>query len=262
MKKVLITGANSYIGTSFEKYINENYPNDYQIDTLDLKNSSWKNHDFRNYDAVFHVAGIAHKKETKENSYLYYEVNRDLAIEVAKKAKLMGGKHFIFMSSMSVYGLDYSEKLINKSTLTNPKTNYGKSKLQAEHIINSMKDDNFKVAVLRPPMVYGINSPGNLTKLFNMVRKIHLFPTIKNKRSFISVEYLSKFIKTVIDNNQCGILLPQNPTYACTYEMVKEQMDKENIKVIYLSVFNPIIRFMIGKVGLISKIFGDLKYEK
>ena len=132
MKRILITGANSYIGTSFEKYMNENHPDDYHIDTLDMLNSNWKDYDFSGYDVVFHVAGIAHQKETKENAHLYYEVNRDLAIEVAKETKNAGVTQFIFMSSMSVYGLDYSKELINLQTPTLPKTNYGKSKLQAE----------------------------------------------------------------------------------------------------------------------------------
>ena len=100
MKKILITGANSYIGTSFEKYM-EQYDG-YQIDTLDMMNPEWKNHDFSIYDVVFHVAGIAHQKETKENTHLYYKINRDLAIATAKLVKEAGVKRFVFMSSMSV----------------------------------------------------------------------------------------------------------------------------------------------------------------
>ena len=128
MKKILITGANSYIGTSFEKYIKENYPNDYIVDTVDMIDDSWREKNFSGYDSVFHVAGIAHQKETKENAHLYYEVNRDLAIETAKKAKSDGAKRFIFLSSMSVYGMDTG--VITRETEPNPKSNYGKSKLR------------------------------------------------------------------------------------------------------------------------------------
>ena len=78
MKKILITGANSYIGTSFEQYVRENYPNDYVVDTVDMIDGSWRSKDFSEYDSVLHVAGIAHQKETKENAPLYYQVNRDL----------------------------------------------------------------------------------------------------------------------------------------------------------------------------------------
>lgn len=262
MKKILITGANSYIGTSFEKYIHENYPKDYYIDTLDMLDPKWKEYDFSKYDTVFHVAGIAHKKETSENKDLYYKVNRDLAIETANIAKQSGVQQFIFMSSMSVYGLDYSDELINLETRLNPKTNYGKSKLEAENQIIELANDKFIVSVLRPPMVYGDNSPGNLTKLFDAVRKLHVFPTIKNDRSSISIDILSKEIRKIIEAKQTKIYLPQNDRYMCTYEIVKEQMKMEGVKVYYTSIFNPIIKFLIGKFEIITKCFGDLKYEK
>lgn len=262
MKKVLITGANSYIGTSFEKYIKENHPNDYQIDTLDMLDPNWKEYDFSGYDSIFHVAGIAHQKETKDNAEIYYKVNRDLAIEVATKVKQSNVKQFIFMSSMSVYGLDHSDELIDIDTPANPKSNYGKSKLEAEKEILKMSDSDFKVSVLRPPMVYGDNCPGNLTKLFKAVRKFHVFPTFKNQRSSITAEKLSEEIKHIIDENENGIYLPQNDEYMCTYHFVKKQMKDENIYVLYIPFFNPIIKLMIGKVSLVTKAFGDLKYEK
>ncbi|MFR2721855.1 MAG: NAD-dependent epimerase/dehydratase family protein [Thomasclavelia ramosa] len=155
LKRVLIgLGANSYIGESVEKWLN-NSNNEYEMDTLDMLNPNWKEQDFSKYDIVFHVAGIAHQKETEENKHLYYEVNRDLAIEVAKKAKDAKIKHFIFMSSMSVYGLEHGNELINKETKTQPTTNYGKAKLQAEQGIMELADNSFVVSILRPPMVYG-----------------------------------------------------------------------------------------------------------
>lgn len=262
MKRILITGANSYIGTSFEKYMNENYPNDYLIDTLDMLNPNWKDYDFSGYDVVFHVAGIAHQKETKKNAYLYYEVNRDLAIETAKISKNAGVKQFVFMSSMSVYGLDCSDELISLQTPTHPKTNYGKSKLKAEIEIQKLADKDFTVSILRPPMVYGDGCPGNLTKLFKVVRKIHMFPTIKNERSSITVEKLSEEIKNVIDECSSKIYLPQNDKYMCTYDIVKKQMQKENIKVLFIPIFNLLIKLLIGKQSLLTKMFGDLKYER
>ncbi|MFQ6794615.1 NAD-dependent epimerase/dehydratase family protein [Thomasclavelia sp.] len=262
MKRVLITGANSYIGTSFEKYINEYHPNDYQIDTLDMQDPKWKEYDFSNYDTVFHVAGIAHQKETKENAYLYYKVNRDLAVKTALKAKESKVKQFIFMSSMSVYGLDHSKKLIGIYTPAKPKTNYGKSKLEAEKEILKMADENFIVSIVRPPMVYGENCPGNLTRLFKAVRKFHVFPTIKNERSSITVEKLSEQIEKIISNNKFGMFLPQNEQYMCTYEIVKKQMEDEKVKVLYIPFFNWLIRLLIGKIGLVTKCFGNLRYKK
>ena len=262
MKCILITGANSYIGTSFERYIKENYPGDYQIDTLDMLNPNWKDYDFTGYDTVFHVAGIAHQKETKENAHLYYEVNRDLAVETAKISKNARVKQFILMSSMSVYGLNCSDELINLQTSTHPKTNYGMSKLEAEIEIQKFIDKDFVVSILRPPMVYGDNCPGNLTRLFKTVKKFHVFPTIKNERSSITVEKLSKEIKRAVDECSSKIYLPQNDKYMCTYDIVKKQMQKENIKVLFIPIFNPLIKLLIGKQSLLTKMFGDLKYER
>lgn len=261
MKKILVTGKGSYIGTNFKKYLEE-YPKEYQVDELDMVDEKWRETDFSSYDVIYHVAGIAHIKEIKENEQLYYKVNRDLAIEVAKKAKQEGVKQFIFMSSMSVYGLNYSKTPLTIHTECNPNTYYGNSKLEAEKQIRSIESDSFKVCVLRPPMVYGENSPGNLSKLFNAVRKVHIFPTIKNKRSSITVTKLIEMIKIYIDDESSGLFLPQNDEYMCTYEIVRRKMKAENVKVIYIPLFNPFIRMMIGKINLVTKCFGDLVYEK
>jgi len=261
MKRVLVTGKGSYIGTNFKLYLEE-FPNDYVVEELDMLDDSWENHDFSNYDAVYHVAGIAHIKEVPENEELYYLVNRDLAIKVAKRAKEAGVKQFIFMSSMSVYGLNCSKEAITRTTECKPNTYYGISKYQAEEALVQLSCPTFKVCILRPPMVYGDNSPGNLTKLFKVVRKFHVFPTIKNQRSSITVEKLVEYVKSYIDTEAEGLYLPQNDAYMCTYEIVRTKMENEGVKVIYLSLFNPIIRLLIGKIGLITKCFGDLIYQK
>jgi len=106
MKRILITGADSYIGTAFEKYVSS-FPNDYSVDTVDMIDGSWKYRSFSGYDVVFHVAGIAHSDISKvgdEVKELYRKVNTELAIETAEKAKADGVSQFIFMSSMIVYG--------------------------------------------------------------------------------------------------------------------------------------------------------------
>lgn len=261
MKRILITGKDSYIGTSFKKYL-EQYPDDYYVEELDVRDDSWKEFDFSSFDVVYHVAGIAHKKEVKENELLYYQVNRDLAIDIAKKAKSENIHQFIFMSSMSVYGLNYSNQLITKNTKCHPYTYYGRSKYEAELELNELNDDNFRVCIVRPPMVYGKGAPGNMERLYKAVRKFHIFPTLRNERSSISIEMLCQDIKEYIDKDNQGLYLPQNKEYMCTVEMIRRQMKEENIKVFYLSLFNPIIRLLIGKVGIITKCFGDLKYDR
>lgn len=261
MKRILITGKDSYIGSSFKKYL-EQHSDDYYVEELDVREGTWKDYDFSTFDVVYHVAGIAHMKEVKENESLYYKVNRDLTVDIAKKAKESKVKHFIFMSSMSVYGLICLKELITKETTCHPNTYYGKSKYEAEQQLKKLEDNSFKVCIVRPPMVYGDGAPGNLGKLFSVVRKFHIFPTIRNERSSITVEKLCGYIKVYIDQNLYGLFLPQNNEYMCTYEMVKEKMKEENVKVVYFSIFNPVIKILIGKNGLITKCFGNLKYKK
>ena len=133
MKRILITGANSFVGTNVERWLMRQ-PDCYQVDTVDTMNDAWKQADFSRYDVVFHVAGIAHVDPKPEMAPLYYKVNRDLAIEVAKCARDKGVKQFIYMSSGIVYKASKSLKgdVRTPDTLPNPNDFYGDSKLQAE----------------------------------------------------------------------------------------------------------------------------------
>lgn len=257
MKKILITGANSYIGTSFEKWIKQ-WSEEYLVDTIDMIDGTWREKSFFGYDVVFHVAGIAHVKETNENAELYYKVNRDLAYEVAKKGKDEGVKQFIFLSSMSVYGMETG--VISKDTMPTPKSNYGKSKLQAEELISPLQDSTFNIAVIRPPMIYGKGCKGNYVRLEKFALKSFIFPRIENKRSMIYIDNLCEFVKCVIDDESNGLFLPQNDEYVCTSDMVKEIAESHGKKIYMTKLFNPLLRIL--KVSIVNKVFGDLIYEK
>ena len=143
MKRVLITGAKSYIGEAVKDYLMAT-PDSYDVHIKDTMGWEPQASDFEGYDVVFNVAGIAHIKETSENRHLYYDVNRDLVIKIAKSAKDAGVKQFILLSTMSVYGLVTGR--IEKSTPTNPINAYGKSKKEADEAIEMMADDSFKFA--------------------------------------------------------------------------------------------------------------------
>lgn len=259
MKKILITGANSYIGTSFENYIKENYPNDYVIDTVDMIDESWRKKSFAGYDAVFHVAGIAHQKETKENAHFYYEVNRDLAIETAKKAKADGVRQFVFLSSMSVYGKDTG--IITRETKPNPKSNYGKSKWQAEQVITSLNSESFSVCIMRPPMVYGNGCKGNFVKIKKIVEKLPIFPYIKNMRSMIYIVNLSSFTKLCIDECSSGVHFPQNKEYMSTIDLAKGISEALGKKIYFEHITGMCIKFLRLFYPTARKAFGSLIYD-
>ncbi|MFQ6793621.1 MAG: NAD-dependent epimerase/dehydratase family protein [Thomasclavelia sp.] len=270
MKRILITGANSYIGTSFERYMHEHHPNDYQIDTLDMIDPKWKEYDFSNYDTVFHVAGIAHADVghvSKETKRLYYKVNCDLAYETALKAKKSDVRQFIYMSSIIIYGESApygKKKVITKDTKPNPANFYGDSKLQAEIKLKPLNNENFKICILRPPMIYGKGSKGNYQMLSKLAKKLPIFPDIDNERSMLYIGNLCSFVRECIDNNYGGIYFPQNEEYISTSKMVKE-IARANGKNIHLTkILNPFV-FILSKIpgkigGMCNKAYGNLVY--
>lgn len=258
MKKILITGANSYIGTSFECYMNQ-FGNEYQIDTIDMQDPAWKEKDFSGYDVVFHVAGIAHQKETKENKELYYKINRDLAIDIAKKAKAQGVSQFIFLSSMSVYGMVVGK--IDKDTMPNPNTNYGKSKLEAEKGLLVLENDSFKVAILRPPMIYGKGCKGNYRTLAKLSLKLPIFPKVKNQRSMLYIDNLSCFVKLLVDRQSRGLFFPQNKEYVNTSEMATFICQAKGKKIHLTRLLNWTFPILSLGTSAIKKAFGSLIYD-
>ena len=261
MKRILITGKNSYIGTSVENWLMKE-PDKYIVDTIDLKDGSWKTKDFSSYDVVFHVAGIAHVSTDPKMEDLYYKVNRDLTIETAEKAKADGVKQFIFMSSIIVYGdRSHSKRVITSETLPNPTNFYGKSKLQAEEGIQVLSDDSFKVVILRPPMIYGKGSKGNYPLLSKYAKIIPIFPNIDNQRSMLHIDNLCEFIKLMIDYNEAGLFFPQNKEYVRTSDLVKLIAEINGKRMVLTKVFNPIINLLKG-TNIINKVFGNLVYDK
>ncbi len=259
MKRILITGKDSYIGTSFEKYLSQFFSDGYTVDTVDMIDGSWREKDFSAYDIVFHVSGIAHIKETKENAELYYKVNKDLAIETAFKAKTEGVKQFVFLSTMSVYGMETG--VITKETVPSPKSNYGKSKLQAEEGILSLADDEFKVCVIRPPMVYGEGCKGNYQTIVKIVEKSPVFPRVSNKRSLIRIENLVSFVKMAIDDNVSGVFLPQNSEYMNTMKMAKDIALQKGKKLYFSYLLGFAVVIFRPFVSVLKKAFGNLIYE-
>ncbi|MGI6696599.1 MAG: NAD-dependent epimerase/dehydratase family protein [Christensenellales bacterium] len=267
MKKILIAGKDSYIGTSVEKYLAQ-WPRQYRIDTIDMRDGSWRQKSFVGYDSVFHVAGIAHQdsgKITEERKQLYYKVNTDLTVETAKKAKTDGVKQFIFMSSIIIYGASGKmgeKKVITRETKPAPEGAYGDSKLQAELGIQPLQDEQFAVCILRPPMIYGPGCKGNYPLLEKAALKLPFFPDVKNERSMLQIDKLCEYVKLMIDAQRSGIYFPQNSEYVCTSDMVK-QIAYANGKRIHLTrVFNPLLRLLSGKLHVVDKVFGNLTYDE
>lgn len=259
MKRILITAKHSYIGNAFGVWTSNNY----NVEYISCRTDEWKEFDFSKYDVILHVAGIAHVSTNSNMESKYYKVNRDLTIELATKAKNAGVKQFIFLSSIIVYGDSSREKkIINLSTIPKPSDFYGNSKLQAEEGIKPLASDNFKIVILRPPMIYGIGSKGNYPRLAKAAQKLSVFPDIDNRRSMLHIDNLCEFIKLMIDNEERGLFFPQNSEYVKTSQMVKliAEVHGKNIKL--TKIFNPILKVLGIKVGMINKAFGSLAYDQ
>ena len=262
MKRVLITGADSYIGTNFAERAEKFYSSDISVETLDMKNNDWRGKSFSGFDVVFHVAGIAHADRKRAR---YFAVNRDLAVETAEKAKREGVKHFIFMSSMLVY--ENSHERINKDTKPQPKSFYAQSKWQADEKIRAMADGNFVVSVMRPPMIYGKNCKGNYPLLSKIARHAPVFPDYKNERSMCYIENFCELVCKIIIEARGGIFFPQNSEYISTGSLVKLIAKASKHKIFVSRIFNFLVVFGM-KINFfrisekVRKAFSTLTYDK
>jgi len=259
MRHILITSKHSYIGCQLEKWIRIR-EKEWEVDCLSVRNMDFENMDFSKYDAVVHVAALVHQREKPDMWDQYYKSNVVLTAKLAKKAKQDGVTCFLFMSSMSVYGME--EGHITIATEPNPKSFYGKTKWMAEQEVMKLADDKFQVAVVRPPMVYGEGCPGNYKRLSKLVEIIPVFPKVDNQRSMIYVGNLCELLGQIIKKRQQGLFMPQNKTYITTNELVAEIARVRGKKMFETVIGVRFINSFKHRVSLLQKVFGGLTYDK
>lgn len=266
MKKILITGANSYVGVSVEQYL-ARWPQSYQVDTVDMVDGTWRERDFRGYDAVLHVAGLVHQPKTKDDpaeADRYDRINHLLAVETARKAKAEGVGQFLFMSSASVYGLSApvgKVVMITKDTPLNPTDNYGISKKHAEESLSELREDSFRLAVLRPPMIYGKGCKGNYQTMAKLAKKLPVFPWVDNQRSMLYMENLAECIRLLIDDRADGVFCPQNKEYVNTSDMVNLIAHANGRGILLIHGFAWALKLLRPVTGIVDKAFGSLCYD-
>ena len=263
MIKVLITGAGSYVGESVRSYILKTAPGQFEIDAVDTMGDNWKKTDYNQYQVVFHVAGIAHVNANPKMEPLYYKVNRDLTIEVAKHSKAAGVKQFIFMSSQIVFHESQSLKgeVLTASTKENPNGFYGNSKFQAELGIKPLEDEDFKVCILRPCMIYGPNAKGNFPRLAKLACKTPIFPCWHNKRSMLYIDNLAEFVKQAIIRQLSGTFYPQNREQADTVEIIRYFANAVGHKMWITKLLNPFVWLGSFVIQPINKMFATYYYD-
>ena len=267
MKKVLITGIHSYVGCNLKEYLNKNFVGEYDVHCITMRNDDWKQLSFSSFDVIVHVAGLAHvdvasvDEKTKQD---YYKVNAEMTEEIAMKAISDGVRQFIYMSSIIVYSA-YKGGCIDKNTPVVAENFYGDSKIKAEEKLSKLEKKNMKIAVLRPPMIYGKESKGNYPLLAKLALKVPIFPATKNRRSMLYIENLCEFIRLLIENEDEGLFFPQNREYTDTATLIKEIAEVRGKKVRIMFCLHWMVslakRFP-GKYGILAeKAFGNLYYD-
>ena len=265
MKKILITGKGSYLGASLRDYLSA-LPG-YQVDELSLR-GFWQNADFAGYDAIYHTAAMVHQSQSKDDPRElehYRQINRDLAVQVAEKAKESGVPQFIFLSTMAVYGLTAafgSTVTITAATPVHPTDNYGLSKLEAEQALLALETDRFRVAILRPPMIYGKGCKGNFRSLVSIAEKLPCFPKVSNQRSMLYVGNLNRLVQLLLDSGERGVFCPQNQDFVSTSEMIRAIAAAKGRPLPLIPGFQWAFWLLRHFTGAVDKAFGSLCYDK
>lgn len=254
MKRILLTGANGFVGNYFLK----KYSSSYEIITFSFLNDNFANLDLSNIDVVIHCSALVHQMQ--EASWeLYEKINIHQTIQLADKAKKSGVKHFIFLSTIKVYG-EESNKCYYENSRTNPTDYYSVSKLKAEDSIRNIESPNFKISVLRCPLIYGVGVKANFANLINLIKKVPILPfkNTKNKRSLVFVGNVCFILHRIIFLEKSGIFLSVDDNTLSTTELIQmlaKYLDKK-ILLIDIIFFDKFLK--IVKPSYYQRLFGSL----
>ena len=249
MKKVLITGASGFIGSYLKEHLSG-----YEISILSLRNPNWKDQPI-DADVVIHCAGLAHSKKRLPRER-YMDVNCLLTKELLEHSFQHKVSHFIFLSTMLVYG-EGNIGAIGPDSKINPMSDYADSKVCAEEVISKYK--NIKSTILRLPLVYGDKLKGNLASLGRLASISPLFLNINNSRSILMIEDLPKLIERIIDENIVGILHPDSSVQS-TKDLYQSLRGYK--RTLYLPLPQTISIWLIRHNRFFAKLLGDAFYEE
>jgi len=255
-KTILLTGASGFIGS----YFIEKYKSKYNVKTFSFLHDDFEALHVEDVDLVFHLSALVHQMGEKSASE-YEKVNVTQTLELAKKVEESGVKHFVFMSTVAVYGIEIG--VMSEESECNPLTEYGKSKLKAEVELQKLEDESFKISIIRPPIVYGKNAPGNMRSLLNLISKVPLLPFggIDNKRSMVYIGNLCHLVDVVIEQEKEGIFLASDDEPLSTsrlIEFIAKSLDKK-IYLIKIPFFETLLKLV--KPSFHKRLYGSLEID-
>lgn len=197
MEKVIVTGASGFVGRNLIPYLEDNFV----LKCLDRKELfEIKHSPLEHCDVIIHLAGKAHDLRKVADSKTYYEVNYELTKSLYDAFLASTAKKFIYISSVKAVA-DRVSGILTEDQVPDPQSHYGKSKLMAEEYMTSQPlPEGKSYFILRPCMIHGPGNKGNLTLLYQIVKRGIPYPLagFENKRSFLSIQNLCFIIRELI----------------------------------------------------------------
>lgn len=251
--KILLTGATGFIGSYFR-----NHNRSYEILPFSFQHDNISISEFSKYDAILHLAALVHQMKTA-NLAEYEAINLQKTLKLAAKAKSDGVKHFIFMSTVKVYG-EESNTVYSETTPCHPQDDYGKSKLHAEQQLQKLSDEDFIVSIIRTPIVYGVGVKGNIKNLIELINKVSILPfgNTRNRRSMVYVGNLCALINSALEHQTSGIFLACDDESISTTEFIQRIAVSlgKNFYLIHIPLFETTLKLL--KPSLHKRLFGNL----
>ena len=217
-------------------------------------------------DVLIHVAGKAHTLQ--ESLAEFKRINTDATLELARAAAASGIKRFIFLSSIVVNGVS-NDKPFTSKDLPAPVEECAISKLEAEIGLRVIaKDTGMEVVIIRPPLVYGPDAPGNFGKLVNLALKNLPLPlgAIHNKRSLVALDNLVDLIVTCIGHPNAAnqtFLVSDDDDISTTelLQMITRIAGKTSMLIPVPIPLLKAIGQIMGKKEIIDRLCGNLQVD-
>ncbi|MGE0189097.1 MAG: NAD-dependent epimerase/dehydratase family protein [Steroidobacteraceae bacterium] len=218
---LLVTGANGFLGSAILRWAANNWsghlfgsvrsdsqsiiPDAKKVVVGDLSaETEWKEW-LTGMNVVVHTAGRAHLLQNRSDESLleFRRVNRDATLKLARECATAGVRRFIFISSIGVNGAETSGVPFSSDDIPCPVTPYALSKMEAEQgLWKIATQTGLEVVIIRPPLVYGPDAPGNFRKLLKFAKTGIPLPlgAVANKRSLVGIDNLVDLVKTCINH--------------------------------------------------------------